>query len=167
QGESDPGDDAERRADGGEGSRLREELAQHVPAPRAERLPQADLAGALRHGHQHDVHDHDAADHERHDHHAREDHDENAADPGPKSLPSFSTTPITRYPMPPIRTLRSSGVRSTNSRLATASPKTATGTPERFSWAVKGRPMAIRRFLISKYRSLAATSWMSRASLPP
>src|SRR6266550_1013213 len=64
----------------------------------------------------------------------------------PRTLPCFSTT--------------------TNSRLATASPRTATGTPERFSWAVKGRPMAIRRFLISKYRSLAATSWMSRASLP-
>ncbi len=85
----------------------------------------------------------------------------------PRTLPCFSTTPTTRYEMPPIRTLRPSGVRSTNNRLATPSPRTATGVPERFSWAVKGRPMAIRRFLISKYRSLAATSWMSRASLPP
>src|SRR5204862_2230704 len=80
--------DAERRADGGESGRFGEELPQHVSAG-AERLPQADLAGALRHGHQHDVHDHDPADHERHDHYAREDHDENAADPGPKSLHSL------------------------------------------------------------------------------
>src|SRR6266851_2509888 len=53
---------------------------------RAERLPQADLTGALAHRHEHDVHDHDAADHERHDHHARENDDENAADSGPESL---------------------------------------------------------------------------------
>src|SRR5213594_3853400 len=57
--------------------------------------------------------------------------------------------------MPPIRTLRSSGVRSANSRWATASPSTTTGTPERFSWPVNGRPRASERYFDIKNLRLA------------
>ena len=44
---------------------LDQELQRDVGAARAERLPQADLARALGHRHQHDVHDADAADDQR------------------------------------------------------------------------------------------------------
>src|SRR5438132_4926172 len=42
-----------------------QKLQEYVAAPRPHRFPQADLAGALRHGNQHDVHDHDSANHQR------------------------------------------------------------------------------------------------------
>ena len=64
-------------------------MTQHVRAARAERFPQADFAGPLRDGHQHDVHDHNAADHQRHDDDPRNDGDEDAADPGPEALHAF------------------------------------------------------------------------------
>jgi len=84
--EADPGEDPEHGTDRGNRRGLRQELAQHVAAPGAERFAQADLTGALRHRHEHDVHDHDAADHERHDHDPGQDHDEDPADPGPELL---------------------------------------------------------------------------------
>ena len=48
-----------------EHDRLDEELAEDVAGTGADGHPQADLAVALRHGHQHDVHDPDAADDQR------------------------------------------------------------------------------------------------------
>ena len=57
----DPGDSAESSND----QSLREELKQNVPAPRAQGFLYANLAGALRHRHQHDVHQPNAADAER------------------------------------------------------------------------------------------------------
>ena len=60
--------------------------AQDVPPAGAERLPDADLAGPLAHGHQHDVHDHDAADDQRDGHQAREGEEQDLGDlvPGPQ-----------------------------------------------------------------------------------
>src|SRR5438445_109667 len=60
-----------------------------MAAPRAQRLPQADLARPLRHRHEHDVHDHDAADHQRDQHHPRQHHDEDATDARPEPLHAF------------------------------------------------------------------------------
>src|SRR6266704_3630819 len=78
--ERDPGPDPQGRAHRGEGRGLGEELAQDVPAPGAERLADADLAGPLRDRHQHDVHDHDAADHERDAHQSGPDDVEDPAE---------------------------------------------------------------------------------------
>src|SRR4030067_890238 len=54
---------AARAAGVAENDGLQQKLDQDAPAPGAERLAQADLAGPFGHGHQHDVHDPDA----RHD----------------------------------------------------------------------------------------------------
>ena len=58
--------DADRAAQDAQGQRLDQELEQDVAAGGAQRLADADLAGALGHRDQHDVHDPDAADHEAH-----------------------------------------------------------------------------------------------------
>src|SRR5207244_4850816 len=63
---ADAEDDAGRAAHQAERGRLDQELEQDVPAPRPHREPDADLARALGHRHQHDVHDADAAHEERH-----------------------------------------------------------------------------------------------------
>src|SRR5262245_57933433 len=67
--ESPPAHDPQEPAQGGEDQRFHQELPADVAPGRAQRLAQADLAGALGHRHQHDVHDDDAADHDadRHD----------------------------------------------------------------------------------------------------
>src|SRR5207248_10933659 len=88
-GQPDPREDPERGSDCGDRGGLGEELAQYVAAPRAEGLPQADLASPFRDRHQHDVHDHDAADDQRHEHDARDDGGEDRADAGPESLDAF------------------------------------------------------------------------------
>jgi hypothetical protein len=54
--------DAENSAGGRDDQRLREELEEDVAAARAEGLFDADLAGALLDGDQHDVHEADAGD---------------------------------------------------------------------------------------------------------
>ena len=51
-------------ADQADDDRFGEELGDHVAVVGTQCLPQADLVGAFRHGHQHDVHDTDAADHQ-------------------------------------------------------------------------------------------------------
>src|SRR2546430_4790380 len=55
------GREPERAAQQRECHRLGEELPEDVAVPRAERLADPDLPGALVHAHQHDVHDHDPA----------------------------------------------------------------------------------------------------------
>src|ERR1035437_1272213 len=54
--------DAGHSADGGDGEGLGQKLREDVTLARAERLFDADFAGALLHGHQHDVHQPDAGD---------------------------------------------------------------------------------------------------------
>src|SRR5712692_4917847 len=75
---------AEHGADRGERGRLGEELPQDVATAGAERLADADLTGALRHRHQHDVHDHDAAHHEGDEHEPRTDGQQDAVDLAPE-----------------------------------------------------------------------------------
>ena len=60
-----PRDDADDAAEQRHGGRFDEELQQDVVAARAERLADADFAGALGDGDEHDVHDDDAADDQR------------------------------------------------------------------------------------------------------
>ena len=55
-----------RAAEEAQGERLDQELQQDVAPGGAERLADADLAGALGDRDQHDVHDPDAADHQAH-----------------------------------------------------------------------------------------------------
>ena len=57
--------DAEDAAERGQHDGLGQELKQDLPAARAERLPQADLAGPLGHRDRHDRHHADPADHQR------------------------------------------------------------------------------------------------------
>src|SRR5207247_7970064 len=57
-----PDHHADQAPDEAQHEGLHEELKQDVEARGAERLAHADLAGALGHGHEHDVHDADAAD---------------------------------------------------------------------------------------------------------
>src|SRR5437899_1796183 len=104
--EHDAGHDPEARAHDGEGGGLGQELAQDVAPPGAERLPDADLSGALRHRHQHDVHDHDAAHHEGDPHQARPDHIQDAAELLPEVQHAFrrfhrEVVVLARAQMPP------------------------------------------------------------------
>src|SRR6185437_14947790 len=64
---------AQRGAHGAERGGFHEKLGENVATPRAQRLPDTDLARPLRHGHQHDVHDDNRADDEPdgRKHHAR------------------------------------------------------------------------------------------------
>src|SRR5829696_5245846 len=70
----------EHAAEGRQERGLDEELQEHLLARRAERLAQADLEGALRHGDEHDVHDDDAADHQGDERDGRDDHRDAARD---------------------------------------------------------------------------------------
>src|SRR5262245_40150631 len=58
-------DQAKGAAGGRDQRRLHDELADDVGPPRANRAPDADLAGPLEHADEHDVHDADAADEQR------------------------------------------------------------------------------------------------------
>ena len=58
-------DDAEESTDEGDGERFGQKLEEDVAAARAQRLLDADFAGALRDGDEHDVHQADAADAQR------------------------------------------------------------------------------------------------------
>ena len=58
-------DDAEESADEGDGERLGQKLEEDVAAARAQRFLDADFAGALGDGDEHDVHQADAADAQR------------------------------------------------------------------------------------------------------
>src|SRR5581483_2569447 len=71
-------DEADEAAERRERESLDEELQQHLPPCRADRLAQPDLARALRHAHEHDVQDADPG-HEQRDR-ADEPHDD--GDPG-------------------------------------------------------------------------------------
>ena len=63
--DDEPDGDAEQAADAREHHRLDQELLGDVPLLGAQGAADADLAGALGHGGQHDVHDADAADQQR------------------------------------------------------------------------------------------------------
>ena len=63
--DDEPDEHADQAADQRQRQRLDEELAEDVPAPGAEGLADADLAGPLADRDQHDVHDPDPADDER------------------------------------------------------------------------------------------------------